>query len=604
MAATPRDQEPQRADRRRHRRCLRLDHRRRRGRLAGRRAAGQGLRALAFQRRAQQHGHQRHRRPHADQADKLTEALRDTVDTNGFPEVFGDLVPTHVREVPEPDPRLASSLVVARSESSVVKVLGTAPSCSRRIEGSGFVYAPEHVMTNAHVVAGTKTVRVEIKKTSHTRKGRRVRRPPRPRRAARARLERTRSCPSPTQPAPSGADAIVLGFPLDGPYDAQSARVRDVGDITGPDIYECGQRDPRGLHHQSPGAQRKLGRPAGQRRRPGPRRHLRRGRRQPTSATPSPLTRPTRSPTPAAPPARPPDRAPNGACAWSHRIGRRRAPSGRMAGIVPPITPGSPSELSRRPASAASPPSRDSAVARCRLSGLAMALLAPRLFGLVALSRCPPSWPSARHRAHRPVAGRSARCRKAWEYSTGAGVIVAVIDSGVTADHPDLAGQVLPGIDLVRAGGDGTADEVGHGTTVAGLIAGRSDDGEGVVGLAPDAKILPIRVLDAENQYRDAKVVAEGIVWAVDHGAASSTSPSAVAWRTPLSPKPSTTPSPATSSWSPAWATSLPNGPTSRLAPGPRTRRARRERADPRRRCLVRLPDRRARPSSPRPAPI
>jgi type VII secretion-associated serine protease mycosin len=111
------------------------------------------------------------------------------------------------------------------------------------------------------------------------------------------------------------------------------------------------------------------------------------------------------------------------------------------------------------------------------------------------------------------------KASKAWRLSTGSGVIVAVIDSGVAADHPDLVGQVLPGIDLVNPGGDGTADAVGHGTTVAGLIAGRSDDGQGVLGLAPDAKILPVRVLDAENKYNDAKVVAQGVVWAVDHGA-------------------------------------------------------------------------------------
>jgi S1-C subfamily serine protease len=173
------------------------------------------------------------------QADKLTEALRETVDTNGFPEVFGDLVPTPVTEVPEPDPRLRGSQVVARSESSVVKVLGTAPSCSRRIEGSGFVYAPEHVMTNAHVVAGTKTVRIEIKKNSY---------------AAKvvvydARLDlavlHVPGLTAPVMqfagaPAASGADAIVLGFPLDGPYDAQSARVREVSNITGPDIYDSG----------------------------------------------------------------------------------------------------------------------------------------------------------------------------------------------------------------------------------------------------------------------------------------------------------------------------------------------------------------------------
>jgi type VII secretion-associated serine protease mycosin len=108
--------------------------------------------------------------------------------------------------------------------------------------------------------------------------------------------------------------------------------------------------------------------------------------------------------------------------------------------------------------------------------------------------------------------------RKAWTISTGAGVTVAVIDSGV-APHPDLSGRVQSGIDLVSGNGDGSRDEVGHGTTVAGLIAGRSADGHGVTGLAPDATILPVRVLNAKNKYDDAKVVARGLVWAVDHGA-------------------------------------------------------------------------------------
>ncbi len=172
-------------------------------------------------------------------ADTLTDALRDTVDTNGFPEVFGDLVPTQVREVAPPDPALRGSQVVARAESSVVKVLGTAPSCSRRIEGSGFIYAREHVMTNAHVVAGTKTVRIELKKQSYSAKVV----------AYNSNLDlAVLHVPGLDAPvmnftgkqAQTGSDAIVLGFPLDGPYDAQSARIRDVGNITGPDIYEAG----------------------------------------------------------------------------------------------------------------------------------------------------------------------------------------------------------------------------------------------------------------------------------------------------------------------------------------------------------------------------
>jgi type VII secretion-associated serine protease mycosin len=107
----------------------------------------------------------------------------------------------------------------------------------------------------------------------------------------------------------------------------------------------------------------------------------------------------------------------------------------------------------------------------------------------------------------------------AWVYAEGAGVTVAVIDSGVDADHPDLRGQVLPGLDLVDPKDDGDIDLVGHGTTVSAIIAGRGDDNAGVVGIAPKSKILPIRVLNEENRYNDAIIVAKGVRWAVDHGA-------------------------------------------------------------------------------------
>jgi serine protease len=107
----------------------------------------------------------------------------------------------------------------------------------------------------------------------------------------------------------------------------------------------------------------------------------------------------------------------------------------------------------------------------------------------------------------------------AWTYANGAGVTVAVIDSGVDFSHPDLQGQVLPGLDLVDPQGNGDSDQVGHGTTVSAIIAGRNDDNNGVVGIAPKAKILPVRVLDAQNRYDDAIIVAKGVRWAVDHGA-------------------------------------------------------------------------------------
>ncbi|MFF0657218.1 MarP family serine protease [Micromonospora tulbaghiae] len=174
-----------------------------------------------------------------DKAQDLSTALRDTVDTNGFPDVFGDLAPTRARQVAPPDPALANSQVVQNSRRSVVKVLGSAPSCSRRIEGSGFVYADDRVMTNAHVVAGTRSVAVELRGERYD--GEVVVYDP-DRDLA---VLYVPGLPGPSLrfaagPAATGADAIVLGFPLDGPYDARPARIRDVDRITGPDIYSAG----------------------------------------------------------------------------------------------------------------------------------------------------------------------------------------------------------------------------------------------------------------------------------------------------------------------------------------------------------------------------
>ena len=71
-----------------------------------------------------------------------------------YPQVFGGLGAEGPLTVQAPDNSVLGSAALRRDRSSIVKVLGTAPSCSRRIEGSGFVYAPQHVITNAHVVAG------------------------------------------------------------------------------------------------------------------------------------------------------------------------------------------------------------------------------------------------------------------------------------------------------------------------------------------------------------------------------------------------------------------------------------------------------------------
>ncbi|WP_159424986.1 type VII secretion-associated serine protease mycosin [Streptomyces sp. TLI_053] len=107
-----------------------------------------------------------------------------------------------------------------------------------------------------------------------------------------------------------------------------------------------------------------------------------------------------------------------------------------------------------------------------------------------------------------------------WPVSQGDGVTVAVIDSGVLKDHRDLTGQVLAGKDLTGANTDGTVDTDGHGTGMASLIAGHGHGDEaGIKGLAPKAKILPIRIeLDGES-LSTRSGLAMAIHYAVDHGA-------------------------------------------------------------------------------------
>lgn len=174
------------------------------------------------------------------QARVLYNSLRETIANGDFPNVFGDLTPTNARDVPAPDPALAKSSVVVKAHSSVVKVTGTAPSCSRRIEGSGFVYASGYVMTNAHVVAGTRGV-LTVEVGSDQEYGRVVLYDP-------SRDLAVIYVPGLDAPALSWAadqaetedDAIVLGYPLDGPYTASSARVRDVRQVKGPNIYDDG----------------------------------------------------------------------------------------------------------------------------------------------------------------------------------------------------------------------------------------------------------------------------------------------------------------------------------------------------------------------------
>lgn len=105
--------------------------------------------------------------------------------------------------------------------------------------------------------------------------------------------------------------------------------------------------------------------------------------------------------------------------------------------------------------------------------------------------------------------------RVAWGRGfTGRGVLVAVVDTGVQCDHPDL----LCASSKDFTGSGSANDENGHGTHVAGIVAARGDNGVGGVGIAPDASILAVRVLDAEGSGWDSWISA-GIVWATDNGA-------------------------------------------------------------------------------------
>jgi subtilisin family serine protease len=112
---------------------------------------------------------------------------------------------------------------------------------------------------------------------------------------------------------------------------------------------------------------------------------------------------------------------------------------------------------------------------------------------------------------------------KAWKTATGEGVTIAVIDTGIDGDHPDLTGQVVGGADM---SGIGSADgqtllspKKDHGTKVASLAAGHGSGSKGVMGTAPGAKLLSVSVSFDRGDSTTDQQVADGVNWAVDNGA-------------------------------------------------------------------------------------
>jgi S1-C subfamily serine protease len=181
-------------------------------------------------------------------ADQLTSAFNSLVDSSQFPTYLEPFTPERIREVEPPTSGAAASPGVQAAADSVVKVVGEADSCGRNLEGTGFVYAPGRVMTNAHVVAGVDEPFVQVGDSEleasvvHYDSDVDV-----------AVLSVPDLAADPLRfggDADSGRLGAVLGFPENGPYDVQPARVRDRQTLRSTDIYgeESVDRDTYSLY--------------------------------------------------------------------------------------------------------------------------------------------------------------------------------------------------------------------------------------------------------------------------------------------------------------------------------------------------------------------
>lgn len=173
-----------------------------------------------------------------DQARSLFSSFRRVLDDSGFPRAFSDLAPEQILPVDPPSADIVRTPQIAALRKSVVKVEGLASSCKRDIEGSGFVFERNLVLTNAHVVAGVDRPTVQIGGQGKRYDGRVVVFDPNRDLA----VIRVPSLPAPVlrfgSAAERGDQAVVAGFPLDGPYRLGAARVRQVVDARGPNIYD------------------------------------------------------------------------------------------------------------------------------------------------------------------------------------------------------------------------------------------------------------------------------------------------------------------------------------------------------------------------------
>jgi len=171
------------------------------------------------------------------QTARLFAGFQSVLDNEGFPRVFEGVRAEPIAPIAPPDAQLAVGPGVVRAARSVVKITGVASSCNREQEGSGWVVAPERVVTNAHVVAGTTSENVRIGGLGRSYDAQVVLFDPK--RDLAVLYVPGLPAPTSTQGASltRSGGAVVAGFPLNGPYELDNARVRDVMTATGADIY-------------------------------------------------------------------------------------------------------------------------------------------------------------------------------------------------------------------------------------------------------------------------------------------------------------------------------------------------------------------------------
>jgi S1-C subfamily serine protease len=167
---------------------------------------------------------------------RVPKRLSALLNTSGLPDVLQPFNRTPIANVDAPDAGLTTDPVVAFTRPSVLKIRGEAPSCSKVLEGTGFVVGEHRVMSNAHVVAGAETVTVDD--GQHTYDAHVVSYDPN---ADISILEvpdlTATTLQFELQEAPDGTDAIVLGYPGGGDFTATPARIRETIQLNGPDIY-------------------------------------------------------------------------------------------------------------------------------------------------------------------------------------------------------------------------------------------------------------------------------------------------------------------------------------------------------------------------------